>query len=108
MQIKMNSIPRTTLQEFADQHGLVMEIYERDTKEFPLLLRYYARFENCEISDGIVLISAFGNGKTPDDAMEDYTKQISGKKLIVSTNETRVVIHAPSLKFVHCSNYESV
>lgn len=105
MQIKMYPVAHMTLQEFAEKHDLVMEINERDPNEYPNLPRYYASFEYCEVKGNGVLISAFGNGETIEDAMEDYTKQISGKILVFfPTGKGRFELQAPILSFAPITN----
>lgn len=81
MKIVRNNFKRTTLEEFADQHELVMEISERDTVAYPSLPRYFACFQHCELKCDGMLIGAYGNGDTPEEAMKDYAKRISGKAL---------------------------
>lgn len=105
MQIRMNPVARMTLQEFAEQHNLVMEINERNPNEHPNLLRYYASFECCEVKGDGVLIGEFGDGKTPEDAMEDYTKRISNKVLVFFIpGKDRFELKAPILRFVVDNN----
>lgn len=107
MQIKMNSISRLSVQEFADQHQLTMEIHERSKREFPMLERYYAFFEACEVKEGSVLVGVFGNGETPEDAMKDYAEKISEKRLVFFAGDERRLrfeLQAPILYFVVDSN----
>jgi hypothetical protein len=75
-----------TLEAFADKHGLVMEIRARSLGSGQCredASRYFAKFRSCEIKDGACLIGAYGDGATPNDAMGDYARQISGRLLIV-------------------------
>lgn len=39
-------------------------------------------FQRCEVKDGAVLASVFGEGLTFGEACEDYLRQISGKTLV--------------------------
>ena len=39
-------------------------------------------FLNCEIKDGMFLVSDFGRGTTIEEACEDYIKKIIGKLLV--------------------------
>jgi hypothetical protein len=39
-------------------------------------------FSSCEIKDGGFLVGATGNGQTPSEAITDYVKNISGRKLV--------------------------
>lgn len=105
MQIIMNTVSRMTLQGFAEQHNLVMEINERDPNEHPNLPRYYASFEHCEVKGDGVLIGEFGNGETPEEAMENYAKRISNKRLVLLIpGKDRFELKAPMLRFVVDNN----
>ena len=73
-----------TLEEFADGHGLVMEVFERDNT-FTGDGKFYARFRNCETKDSSqdsFLTSNHGNGSSPEEAIEAYAKEISKKILV--------------------------
>ena len=51
--------------------------------------------KNCEIKDGGFLISTFGTGYTFDEAVDDYRKIISGKRLVFnaySPNRKEVLV----------------
>lgn len=51
-------------------------------------------FSGCEIKDGDFLVSAFGTGKTFEEAADNYMDKISGKRLIFGayTNHRREVV----------------
>lgn len=93
--------PPCSLEQFADQHELVLEIHERDiqTRECklqPPLERFYTSFNNVDIKDGACLVSVFGNGETEDEAILDFCAQIQGKQLIKDAGyTTREVLQAP-------------
>jgi hypothetical protein len=70
---------RSTIEAFAEKHGLVMEIYERDN---PQLAPLYGRFRRVEIKDGALLESAFGDGVTESAVIRDYARRISGKLIV--------------------------
>lgn len=76
----------TTIEAFADQHGLVMEVVERSKSANgpygATLSRYSANFQHVEIMDRGMLESSFGNGNTPTDAVADYAKRIEGRRLV--------------------------
>ncbi len=75
-------LPSPILEEFADQHGLTMVI--RECLPGPDPKRFYACFKNAEVkNDDSMLGGKSGNGETPEEAMADYGKQISGKLLII-------------------------
>ena len=88
MQIERKPANRQTLEAFADQHGLTMEIVERTRTDLARCfdyskMRFYAGFKGVDVSDGCMLIGSVGNGGTEDDALRDYARQISGKKLVI-------------------------
>lgn len=81
MKIEMHEVGggRKSLEAFAEQHGLVMEVRERP-KSFGLA-RYLAHFKDVEVMRDGVLVGKFGNGDTPDEAIADYARQIEGHRL---------------------------
>ena len=99
MEIKLNKAPRMTIEEFADKHDLIMEVNERS----PVLWkdessRYYAHFRNAEISRDIFLAGSFGDGSTPEEAISNYAKEISGRTLVVEAcRDSRRDIRVPIL-----------
>jgi len=98
MEIKRNFISRMPIEDFADMHGLVMEINERRNAAANRLHRYYANFQHTEVKDGGFLCSAFGNGNTPDEAVADYAREISEKRLVLNAyTPDRKEIDAPIL-----------
>lgn len=92
MKIEEHFLKRMTLEGFADQHGLVMEVHERG--QHPSPSRFYARFKGVEISDRGMLISTFGNGCEPEIAMRAYAKEISEKVIVVGafTSDRREIV----------------
>lgn len=81
-----------TLQDFAKQHGLVMEVARHDLKRQP----FQAAFKNVEILSDIFLEGAYGYGTSENAAINDYAARISEKHLVVNAhNGTRVDIRAP-------------
>lgn len=70
-----------TLQDFADKHGLVMEVFERSNPSEPGL-RWYANFGKTEIVDGASLVGPVGNGETPEAAIAAYAQQIAGRVIL--------------------------
>ena len=76
---------RMTIGEFADCHGLVMELWNRSAHSG--LPRWTARFHNTDTKEhrgSGVLTCTYGNGDTQDEAIADYARQITGKLLIVN------------------------
>jgi len=69
-----------TIQEFAKQHGFVISVEKRSIRKLP---RYYACFDKVEVrGGGRLLISEYGDGRTPTEAIRAYAKAISGKLIV--------------------------
>lgn len=83
MQVVSTLIPTGTLAEFAEANELVMSVVERS---LPVgdPYRFYAKFDNTEVSEGAVLNSDYGNGATPEEAVADYARRISLRVLVVN------------------------
>lgn len=88
MKIKMNCLPRASLEAFAEVYELTMVIEERVPKDmgdrWSESSRYYAKFEDCEVKHGCGLRSEYGNGRTPGEAMANYAQGISGALLVLN------------------------
>lgn len=99
MRIKMKLLADMTLEQFADKHDLIMVVTERDlTKAIRGAGKFYAYFESAEIKNGGILSSSYGDGDTPEKAMAAYTKEISGKHLVVDAMQRcRRDIQVPKL-----------
>ena len=94
MEVVIKAIPRLTVEQFADRHGLVMEVFERNPKVGMLTGKFepfYAHFRSSDVKEGSVLIGEFGNGQTPAEAIADYASRISNRVLVVnaSTDQRR-------------------
>jgi hypothetical protein len=98
MKIVKNLLERMTLEQFANKHELVMEIYERP-HDITWAEPFYANFVHAELAENGCLVGAYGNGYSPEDAIKDYAKRISGKRLVLNafTNEKRKEILVPIL-----------
>lgn len=96
MKIELHKLERMSIEDFADIHGLTMEVHERYTE---LGIRYFASFRPlCEVKQGAVLCSESGRGKTVDEAIKDYACIISGEILVFgATSGNRREIPAPIL-----------
>jgi len=88
MKVIINKVKEQTLEEFADEHGLIMEVNERDNETVEFIKKvhgiddkYYARFKDTLISRPPMLEGTSGNGNTPVEAIRDYKSQISLKIL---------------------------
>lgn len=84
-----------TLETFADQHGLTLEIHER--REHRGWDRYYVYFSRCDVKDGIFLRSEFGNGATEQLAINDYATRLSGKTLVIWSGSGSTKVSVPTL-----------
>lgn len=74
-----------TLTEFAQRHGLEVEVKERSRASG--LDRYYVSLlhpDKCveTVSSG-GFSSTHGNGNTPDEAAADYARQLAGQCLVI-------------------------
>ena len=83
MKTTIEYIPTDTLDGFATKHDLRLHIRER---ALPVGHpdRYYASFDNCEVSEPPFLVGVFGNGATPDEAKRDYAEVISMKRIVIN------------------------
>ena len=87
--------PRSTLEEFADKHGLEMEVRERPEYLNPDYV-FYAQFKGVEVLEGRILASAYGEGNTPEEAIAAYAQEISEKHIVIDAYKTsRREIFAP-------------
>lgn len=80
MKIVINTLNKSPIEKFAKEHDLVMEVFERG-EMFKHRGRYYALFSGCSVNDSGVLLEEYGEGDTPERAISDYAKRISGKDL---------------------------
>lgn len=78
--MKLNLIPTKEITELEKEIDHELEVRERpphsDCK------RYYVSFKGGESSEGSVLVGYSGNGDTIDEALQDYCKQVSCRKMI--------------------------
>lgn len=101
MKVEVHYVEKNTLEAFADEHDLTVVVYEREPEllRLPRIgpnARFFAEFQCCEVKEGRVLCSYYGDGPTPEAAMEDYARRISGKLLVMNAySPTRKEIQAP-------------
>ena len=82
METRINKVPEMTLTQFADREKLVMEVNERsDDTVARGVERFYASFQSVHVADDGMLIGVTGNADTPEEAIADYMKRISGKRI---------------------------
>jgi hypothetical protein len=97
MEIERTLLKQSTIEAFADEHGLVMDVHER---RFDLghARRFYAAFRHAEIKDGCILRGAYGDGATEQDAIAAYAREISMKRLVIDAyRPSRREIEVPRL-----------
>lgn len=102
MQIQLHHItqPDTSLEEFADKHGLVMDVYERSMDKWARstgMSRFAARFHRAEVHEGTTLTSSAGYGDTPESAISDYVFNIRGELLVIDAV-------TPTQREIRCPN----
>ncbi len=87
MLVVLEKIPVGSIREFALRHRLKIVVRERP---FPIgdPSRFYAKFANCDTKGCGVLIGEFGNGSTPEEAVQAYANKISLKTLVHRGNTT--------------------
>jgi hypothetical protein len=88
MEIVKDFIKQGSIQEFAVANNLRMLVKERRLPADDAC-RFYACFEDCDIKGDGVLIGEFGNGSTPEQAIEAYAKKISLRTLVIHGNTDR-------------------
>ena len=97
MKLKLEEIPKMTIEEFADKHDLVMEVHERK-RPIGSPDRYYAHFERCEVMQNGCLAGVYGNGATPEAAIADYATRLQLTRVAINAmSENRREIEVPRL-----------
>jgi hypothetical protein len=97
MKITRKEIPQMTIEEFAEKNELEMEIHERP-RPVGDPSRYYAHFRRAEVKDGGMLVGSYGDGATPELAIENYAPQISLRRLVIDAySEQRRELEVPRL-----------
>jgi hypothetical protein len=65
--------------------------------------RWLAQIEHCEIKEGVILSGNYGTGKNPEQAIEDYVRQIKGKHIVVNAaTKYRKEYHVPTNVYFAC------
>ncbi len=107
MKITVKNQERRKFEEFMDEHGLDVEVHEREhcaskgnSEASWHIERYFAVSEpSVEVKDGPILSSCFGNGETPDEAVEDLKRKMSQKLLVTNAgNFNRNEFRSPTLE----------
>jgi len=83
-----------TIEDFADIANKELVV-----RRYPLQRnRYTCSFDGGEITDGRILSSSYGDGRTPIEAMNAYAAAISGKKIVFNAyRDTRAEFGIPKL-----------
>ena len=82
MKIERRLLRQGTIEEFADEYGLTMEVHERNLPNNSPD-RFYAHFSKSDVLDDCFLVGVFGNGNTEEDAIKNYAEKISMKILVI-------------------------
>lgn len=88
---RISGKPRMTIEQFAEEHDLVMEVHEPNG-ESPV---YKASFKGVEVVNDGFLYSTYGRGTTEADAINHYSKIISNQTIRIGRSGKR--IHVPDL-----------
>jgi hypothetical protein len=76
------------LKDFVEKEKFEMQVKDRDPSllaKMPHLLRWYAKLKGVEIlREDKTVISASGNGSTPEEALLDLSSYLSEKKLFLN------------------------
>lgn len=100
MKIIRKPVLTMTLEEFAEEHDLTLEVVERGIDFRDTDARYYADFVGCEVKKNGILLSEFGDGATEEGAIANYASVISGKTLVLGAfTPERREIQVPILVF---------
>lgn len=79
---RISSKPRITIEQFAEEHDLVMQVQEPIRAGSPGLDgKFRARFKGAEIAENGFLWGTSSWGLTESDAINEYAKRISGKTI---------------------------
>lgn len=76
MKYTLEPMPTGTIDDLAEAEDLEMVVKERPVADGDPI-RYYASFKSIEVAEGRLLKSEFGNGATPEEAIQDYARLIS-------------------------------
>src|ERR1035437_5554486 len=78
--MKLNLISTKEILDVEKEIGYELEVNERPSHMN--LHKYYVSFKNGETMEGCCLVSHSGNGNTIDEALIDYCKQISNRRMV--------------------------
>lgn len=101
MKITKIFIQFVDIAKFAEEHGLEMEIRERGPSlmsdmGMDYMKRFYAKFKDSGIKEGCMLAGVYGNGATPEQAIQNYCHKIQGRLLVIGAySDVRREIQVP-------------
>ena len=94
---RISSKLRMTIEQFAEEHDLVMQVQEPLGAGSPGLDgKFRAHLKGAEIAENGFLWSASSWGLTESDAINEYAKRISGKTIRLASGKR---INVPELAF---------
>lgn len=70
-------------EDFANANGLEIVVRERPGS-IGTMAQFYAKFRGVEVMEPGVLVSAYGNGATPEAAINDYKNELLGKYIAIN------------------------
>lgn len=77
--MKLNLIEKKEILDLEQEIGFELEVNERPIHSG--LPKFYVSFKDGESMEGGCLVSHFGNGNTVDEALQDYSNQISCRRM---------------------------
>lgn len=89
--MKLNLIKTKEILDLEQEIGFELEVNERPIHSG--LPKFYVSFKKGESMEGGCLVSYSGNGNTVDEALQDYSKQISCRRMVFNayTNERKEI-----------------
>lgn len=104
MKTEIFCVERMSLEEFADLHGLVMEVRERENPSSDHF-RFYANFRNTKVVERWAFVTmdvpagTYGNGDCPETAVRWYADLISGGTIVLDPDGPgRLELKVPRLR----------
>lgn len=102
--MKLNLIETKEILDLEQEIGYELEVNERPANFGSP--RFWAHFEQGESMEGGCLVGHSGNGNTVDEALRDYCRIISGKKMAFGAyTPERKEIQFPILKHTRLLGY---
>ncbi len=78
--MELNLIAEKEITDFEKQINHTLNVNERPIHSG--LSRYYVSFKGCESIEGGHFVGYSGNGNTIDEALQDYCKQVSCRRMV--------------------------